>query len=114
MNGVGFDEVWDELKNNDEESKLIFGTAEEVSRIIVELIDARVEKGYSQRDLAAVCGIKQSAIARMESLKTIPRLDTVVRVANALGVKIVLSSDKPGKKQARVEKLSSCDEAQEM
>lgn len=103
MDRVTFDEDWEELKNQDEESKLVFGTAEEVSRIIVELIEARVERGYSQRDLAALCGLKQSAIARMEALKTIPRLDTVIRVAGAMGISVTLSTPEKKKPQARVD-----------
>lgn len=91
MKDVYFDDVWNELKNEDSDSKVIFETAEEISRIIVELIETRVDRGYSQRQLAAKCGLKQSAIARMESLKTIPRLDTVIRVANALDVVITVN-----------------------
>lgn len=91
MAGVMFEDVWEELKNEDAESKIAYKTAEELSRIIVELIEARVDRGYSQRDLADKCGLKQSAIARMESLKTIPRLDTVIKVANALNVVISFS-----------------------
>lgn len=97
MNDSRFDNAWEELKSQDRESELLYGTAEEVSRIIVELIEKRIELGYSQRDLAAICGIKQSAIARIESLKTIPRLDTVVRVAGAMGITILLSNPSPKK-----------------
>ena len=85
-----FDEAWEELKNESAESKVVFETAEEVSRIIVELIETRVDRGMSQRQLAAKCGLKQSAIARMESLNTIPRLDTVIRVAKALNISITV------------------------
>lgn len=92
MEHVLFEDVWDELKNQNEDSKIDYETAEEMSRVIVELIEARVERGYSQRQLASKCGIKQSAIARMESLRSIPRLDTIIRVAKALGV--VISVDR--------------------
>ena len=88
MGETFYEDVWDELKNENSESRLVFETADDISRIIVELIEARVDRGYTQRQLADKCGIKQSAIARMESLKTIPRLDTVIRVANALNVVI--------------------------
>lgn len=113
MKATRFDEAWNELKSRDKDSEIQFGTAEEVSRIIVELIEKRVELGYSQRDLAAICGIKQSAIARMESIKTIPRLDTVIRVAGAMGITIVLSSPS-SKRQARVDNLRRAAEAREV
>ena len=94
MKTAYFDDAWEELKNQDNESQLTYGTAEEVARIIVELIEARVERGYSQRDLAGLCGIKQSAIARMESIESIPRLDTIIRVATALEMTMDLQTSK--------------------
>lgn len=92
MSETFYEDVWEELKNENSESRMVFETADDISRIIVELIEARVDRGYTQRQLADKCGIKQSAIARMESLKTIPRLDTVIRVANAL--KVVISVER--------------------
>ena len=84
MKTVRFEDAWQDLKNKTDSSYALFSTAEDLSRIILTLIEARVDQGYTQRQLADKCGLKQSAIARMESLKTIPRLDTVIRVANAL------------------------------
>lgn len=84
MKTVRFEDAWEDLKNKTDSSYALFSTAEDLSRIILTLIEARVDQGYTQRQLADKCGLKQSAIARMESLKTIPRLDTVIRVANAL------------------------------
>jgi len=91
MVGVSYDDVWEDLKNENENSKIAYKTAEDLSRFIIELIEARVDRGYSQRDLAEKCGLKQSAIARMESLRTVPRLDTVIKVANALNVVISIN-----------------------
>ena len=84
MKTLRFEDAWEELKNKDDSSYVVFSTAEDISRIILTLIEARVDQGYTQRQLADKCGLKQSAIARMESLNTIPRLDTVIKVANAL------------------------------
>ena len=84
MKTVRFEDAWEDLKNKTDSSYALFSTAEDLSRIILTLIEARVDQGYTQRQLADKCGLKKSAIAWMESLKTIPRLDTVIRVANAL------------------------------
>lgn len=92
MKTVRFEDAWDELKNKDNESLIEFSAAEELSNIIMSLIEARVNQGYTQRQLAVKCGLKQAAIARMESLKTIPRLDTVIKVANALNLVIVVDA----------------------
>ena len=53
---------------------------EELARIrfqadlIIKIAEARNKKGFSQRDLAKASGIKQPAIARLESQKQTPRL----------------------------------------
>jgi transcriptional regulator with XRE-family HTH domain len=48
----------------------------------------RAELGVSQRELAALTGTTQSAIARLESGSRAPRLDTLLRVAHALGCEL--------------------------
>ena len=45
----------------------------------------RLEQGLSQRDLAALVGTTQSAIARLESGGRPPRIDTLLKIADALG-----------------------------
>lgn len=45
--------------------------------LIGKVIEARESQGLSQRDLAELSGIKQPAIARMESMKSIPKIDTL-------------------------------------
>ena len=42
-------------------------------------------KGYSQRELAELSGVKQPAIARMESLKSTPQIDTLLKILAPLG-----------------------------
>ena len=44
----------------------------------------RVEQGLSQRQLAELTGTTQSAIARLEAGGRPPRIDTLLRIANAL------------------------------
>lgn len=61
-----------------------------VADLVDEIREVREELGLTQRDLAKKTGLKQSAIARMESGGAIPRLDTVLRVAVAMGLKFKL------------------------
>ena len=56
--------------------------------IIGKLIEAREEKGFSQRELAEVSGVKQPAIARLESMKATPQIDTLFKVLYPLGYTI--------------------------
>lgn len=95
-NNRTFDDVWEELKTSGEEEKQFFEAAEETARIINELTEERIRSGISQRQLAEKTGLKQSAIARMESLQSTPRLDTLIRVANALGIKLEVTKESPG------------------
>ena len=50
-----------------------------------EMIKAREEKGISQKKLEELSGVKQPVIARMEKGKTIPQIETVLKVLGALG-----------------------------
>lgn len=67
---------------------MLFGIDSDVKNIIRTISFRRKEKGYSQRDLARITGIKQSAIARIESLKIVPRLDTILLISRALDLQI--------------------------
>jgi predicted transcriptional regulator len=50
----------------------------------------RQEKGYSQRELAELVGTTQSAIARLERGGRPPRIDTLLRIADALECDLVV------------------------
>ena len=53
--------------------------------LIGKMIEAREKQGLSQRDLAKLTGVKQPAIARMESMKVTPQVDTVLKILAPLG-----------------------------
>lgn len=53
--------------------------------LIGKMIEAREAKGISQRELAKLSGVKQPAIARIESMKTMPQIDTLLKVLTPLG-----------------------------
>ncbi len=52
--------------------------------IASELAERRAARGLSQRELAVLVGTTQSAIARLESGGRPPRIDTLLRIADAL------------------------------
>lgn len=61
--------------------------------IVAQLVQRRVQLGFTQRELAEKTGLKQAAIARLESERATPRLDTLEKVSKALGLKITLIED---------------------
>ncbi len=56
--------------------------------LIGKLIEAREEKGLSQRELAKMSGVKQPAIARIESMRLTPQIDTFLKVLSSFGYKL--------------------------
>lgn len=52
--------------------------------IAQQVIDRRAELNLSQKELAELCGTTQPAIARFESGKRPPRVDTLLAMAEAL------------------------------
>ena len=49
-----------------------------------QVVEQRKARGLSQRELAELTGTTQSAIARLESGGRPPRIDTLLRIADAL------------------------------
>ena len=63
---------------------------EEQAKIISAVIEQRNALGLSQRDLAEICGIPQSSVARIESFQTTPNLATLLKICRALGLKLAV------------------------
>ena len=55
-----------------------------------KLIEAREQMGFTQAQLAEAAGINQSAVARMESLKATPQIDTLFKVLTPMGYKLAI------------------------
>jgi len=55
-----------------------------------KVAERRVAMNMSQRELAELCGTTQSAIARLERGGRPPRIDTLLRIADALECELVV------------------------
>ena len=62
--------------------------------IIDKLIKQRKEKGMTQKELAQATELTQSVIARMESKKAVPQLDTLLKVVTALDCNLAIIPSK--------------------
>lgn len=71
-----------------DETRVTPGEREKINfevSLIGKMIEAREAKGMSQRELAELSGVKQPVIARIESMKTTPQIDTLLKVLAPLG-----------------------------
>ena len=67
------------------------GTAVEIEprlSILLQLRWARADRGLNQTQLAKRVGVSQQAIAKLESPDANPTIETLVRVADALGLRL--------------------------
>lgn len=60
------------------------------ANLIDSIIQIRKEKGLTQSDLARMTNLKQPAIARIETKANSPQLDTLIKLVDALDLKIEL------------------------
>ena len=92
--------TWEEykidVKNKDADARELLEEAETKSAIITAMIRRRNDLGISQRELAELCGIPQSSVARIESNKTSPKLDTLIKIFARLGLELNISPLKGG------------------
>lgn len=88
--------TWDDYKNHvkaiNEEERRNMEEIEEMTAIVSSIIKRRQELGISQRSLAERCGIPQSSVARIETLKTTPKLDTLIKLLQALDLKLQVAA----------------------
>lgn len=94
------------MKNNDhlrtwkkfKEDKLDYKTEiekqviSEMAKLVVQIVERRRSLGLTQTQVAEQAGITQAQVGRLETSSTIPSIETVVKVAIALGMTINLSS----------------------
>lgn len=77
--------VWDEEFDREHFTPEEIAESDLRAAFITALVEARQEKGISQRDLEALSGVKQPQIARMERGDANPQLDTMLKVLAAMG-----------------------------
>ena len=88
--------TWNDYKEHvrtvDPEISKDMEEVEALSQIVKALVEQRNALGLSQRELAALCGIPQSSVARIESFKTVPNLDTLLKIFQQLGLKLSVTA----------------------
>lgn len=82
----------EQVKAKDPEAKKDVEEIEALATIISAMVKKRNELGISQRELAEMCGMPQSSVARIESFQTTPNLDTVVKIMQPLGLRLIVTN----------------------
>jgi ribosome-binding protein aMBF1 (putative translation factor) len=86
--------TWDEVKRGRADSparRRGYDRAGRTIRLAMEIHELREKRGLSQRELAERLGTTQSAVARLEAGNVSPSLPTLDKVAEALGVELIVS-----------------------
>ena len=78
----------DQVRNTAPEIGRDLDEVEALSLIVGQMIERRHDMKLSQRDLAELCGIPHSSIARIESGKTSPNLSTLLKIFSRLGLSL--------------------------
>lgn len=76
---------WEEFRrdlNISEEDECLIDMQKD---LICAMVELREERGLTQEQVAKMCGLKQSAVARLESGIHFPRIDTMMKVLVPLG-----------------------------
>jgi len=88
-----------ELRDHNEATKKLYENRPEVKKKIEEnpdpmlqlqsqILELRLEKGLSQKELAKKAGTKQTVISRVERGVNQPSIDTIQKIAKALDRKV--------------------------
>jgi predicted transcriptional regulator len=87
--------TWSDYKNHVRTTNPEIGKdideVEALSQIVGAMIEQRHNLALSQRDLADLCGLPHSSVARIESGKTTPNLSTLLKIFGQLGLQFQIT-----------------------
>ena len=82
--------TWEDFKKDTKEIspeiKADIEEMEALAAIVSSIIEKRIELGYSQRELATICDLPQSSIARIEACTVKPKVETLLKIMKPLGL----------------------------
>lgn len=88
--------TWEDYKKDVKEAsdvaKQDIEEMEVLAAIVTAIINKRNELGYTQRDLAVICGLPQSSVARIEACVVKPNIETLLKIMRPLGLTLSATS----------------------
>lgn len=86
--------TWEEYKKEIKKRKDVSSDdvkeMEDMAKIVQRVAQKREKLGLSQRELANLCGIPQSTVARFETFNTSPTLSTLLKITRKLRLKVAI------------------------
>ena len=99
--------TWNDYKKHVRETNPETGKdldeVEERAKIVSAMINQRRYLNLSQRDLAEICGLPHSSVARIESGKSSPNLTTLLKIFDTLGLTLSVQVN-PSRKKSSIAK----------
>lgn len=99
--------TWNDYKKHVRETNPEIGKGldevEERAKIVSAMINQRRYLNLSQRDLAEICGLPHSSVARIESGKSSPNLTTLLKIFDTLGLTLSVQVN-PSRKKSSIAK----------
>lgn len=85
--------TWEDFKKQlkKDNSMQFIEEMETLALIVSAIIERRRELEYSQRELADICGIPHSSVARIESCSVRPNVETILKIMKPLGLTLSVS-----------------------
>lgn len=80
--------VEEERKNK--EFDLEYRNIKQEYRLIEEYVKTRKKRNITQKELAELTGVTQQAISRLELEKHIPKMDTFIKILDALDLELTI------------------------
>jgi transcriptional regulator with XRE-family HTH domain len=74
----------------DEEFRALWEATAPARALANRVLEYRIEHGLSQTQLARKLGLKQPAVARLEAGEHMPTIKTLLRIAEALDIEILI------------------------
>lgn len=88
--------TWEDYKKDVKEvsdvAKQDIEEMEVLAAIVTAIINKRNELGYTQRELAVICGLPQSSVARIEACVVKPNIETLLKIMRPLGLTLSATS----------------------
>ncbi len=81
-----------EEKRQDPDFDREYRKIEQEYKLIDRIVSERKKRNITQKELAAMTGISQQSISRLEREKHMPKIDTLMKLLDGLGLELTVAA----------------------